>query len=338
MEFSESNSKRIKRCLSQIIPKEESVLEFVTAKLSICDYQESEFVPLDTEGILCVVINRIKSCLYLQLFDIIEFKKRFEIELYTNIGDGYIAESKLFHIIEFPHFLLGMQFAKMDNNKAQENKEEGGALMQKAIISTSKFLDINFEHYLYNYNIDLDREQKQLEKVRESMKNEQNSKNNENSELKKREAEIIKKIETLKENKEIFDSIEVVDASDKKIHKLIEFHILKVKMKLVKKVYENNFNKYIGTKNIFLLNIKSHKANTHFFDNDDDDTTEDVGRGKFVEFNPNDFIDILNDDDGDDKRRQSLMNIRNKLIKPEDNKGVLKVTPLGGKEKSNKKK
>ena len=67
-------------------------------------------------------------------------------------------------------------------------------------------------------------------------------------------------------------------------------------MKLVKKVYENNFNKYIGTKNIFLLNIKSHKANTHFFDNDDDDTTEDVGRGKFVEFNPNDFIDILNDD------------------------------------------
>ena len=74
MEFSESNSKRIKRCLSQIIPKEESVLEFVTAKLSIYDYQESEFVPLDTEGILCVVINRIKSCLYLQLFDIIEFK------------------------------------------------------------------------------------------------------------------------------------------------------------------------------------------------------------------------------------------------------------------------
>ena len=336
MEFSEINSKRTKRCLSQIISKEESILEFVTATLSVHGFGcgNQKFVSFKKNGILCLVVNRVKSCLFLQLFDVYEFKKLYDIELYTNICDGYKAESKLFHVIEFPDFFLGLSFAQNDKNQPEENKEEGGALMQKTIIGTSKFLDINYNHYLYNFNFDADSEKKQLDTINETIRIEQeqktkNSKVSKENDQKKKEIE--EKLRKIEENKEIFENIEVVDSSDKKIYKLIEFHILKVKMKLVKKVYENNFNKYIGTKNIFLLNIKSHKANTHFFDNDDDDVVEEIGRGKFVEFNPNDFIEILIKEDTEDKLRHTITDLKNHSKQQDDNKDILKVTPLGKK-------
>ena len=336
-----SNSKRVKRCLSQIISKEESIIEFATAKLSICSFNTLQFHPFDKEGILCVVANRNHSCLFLQLFDIIEFKKVFEIQLYSNVAQGYIVKSKLFHYIEFPGFYLGMSFAVI---KDAQDKEIGGGLIQKAIISTSKFIDINPDFFFYAFNFDFSKEMKEIEKAREEVnKAEQASKGSKgskgsknaviNEENKKRENEINEKIEKLRENKRLFDAIEVVDDDDKRIFRLVEFHTLRVNMKLVKKIYKKNFSRFIGTQNIFLPNIKSHKCNNHFFDEEEDDDAEtETTRGKFVEFNPNDFIDILNDDDQDDKRRQSLVNIRNKLVKPDEHKNdILRVTPLGNK-------
>ena len=74
------------------------------------------------EGILCVMINRLLSNLYLQIYDILDFKKQFEIELYTNIllNKGYEVMSEKFHAIEFPTFCLGINFYTI--KKAEEIK------------------------------------------------------------------------------------------------------------------------------------------------------------------------------------------------------------------------
>ena len=105
MECSEANVKKIKNCLSKIIDKEESILEYATVKLSVCSPQtEKVFRSFIKEGILCVIINRNTSCLYLQLFELIEFHKAFEIELHTNISDGYTSRDNCFRIVEFPGF------------------------------------------------------------------------------------------------------------------------------------------------------------------------------------------------------------------------------------------
>ena len=112
MESSETNMKRVKECISSIISKEESIIEFATAKLAICTPRTNKtFISFKKEGILCVISNRNYSCLFLQLFDMIEFTKVFEIELYTNIKEGYNAKDINFHTIEFPGFFLGISFA-----------------------------------------------------------------------------------------------------------------------------------------------------------------------------------------------------------------------------------
>ena len=74
------------------------------------------------EGILCIMINRLLSNLYLQVYDIMDFKKQFEIELYTNIllNKGYEVMNKKFHTIEFPTFCLGINFYTF--KKAEEIK------------------------------------------------------------------------------------------------------------------------------------------------------------------------------------------------------------------------
>ena len=90
MECSEANVKKVRKSLMNKIKKEESIMECATVKLSICSPQTGKiFRSFDKEGILCVIIDRNKSCLYLKQYDLIEFKLIFSIELYTNIADGY---------------------------------------------------------------------------------------------------------------------------------------------------------------------------------------------------------------------------------------------------------
>ena len=85
------------------------------------DYN-SGFQNTGLEGILCVVINRVFSCLILQIFDVMDFKKQFEVELYTNIAlnKGYEILSEKFHTIEYPTFCLGINF--YTKKKAEEIK------------------------------------------------------------------------------------------------------------------------------------------------------------------------------------------------------------------------
>ena len=155
MECSEANIKKVKKSLIGKIKKEESIIEFATVKLSICSPQTGKvFRSLDKEGILCVIVDRNKSCLYLKQYDLIEFKLIFSIELYTNIADGYTVNDNHFHVIEFPGFFLGLSFPILDN----PNVANRSSLIQKTIISTSKFISIKLNEYVYLYEFDNNRE------------------------------------------------------------------------------------------------------------------------------------------------------------------------------------
>ena len=447
MECSEANVKKIKKCLASIIGKEESILEYATVKLSICSPQtEKVFRSFIKEGILCVIINRNTACLFLKLFELIEFNKVFEIELYTNISDGYTVRDNYFHIIEFPGFFLGLSFPIIEN----PNVSNRSSLIQKAIISTSKFISINLSDYIYYYKFDYDKESSKklpknktfnkigftthdkinnlkinepplnenpsgnLELLSDKLKfkanedgqidiNENNIKNNnefdsmkkfksanigggqgkkaldldshssnsnnskseedkendsitittknnnleknnnnqEGASSKDKEKNNIKGI--LKNNiasnvnnedkinnangkektqiiiesreKSLFDSITVEDSSDKKVYKIVQFHILKDKMKLVKKLFKKNFYRFINPNKISFENIRDYKMNTYDFLNEEDfSSEEDEGQKTFVDYVPsNDMIGILETQDIQDERLLELMQQRKNL-------------------------
>ena len=151
METSEANVKKIKKCLSDIIDPEETILEYATVKLSVCSPQtQLQFREFKKEGILCVIINRNNSCLFLKLFDLIELHKQFEIELYMNIKDGYTRIENYFHIIEFPGFFLGLAFPTIDD----QNVSNRSTSIHKEIIRFSKFISINLADYKYYHAFD----------------------------------------------------------------------------------------------------------------------------------------------------------------------------------------
>ena len=462
MECSEANVKRIKTCLSNMIDKEESILEFATVKLSVCSPQtERKFRYFVKEGILCVIINRNTSCLFLKLFELIEFNKVFEIELYTNISDGYTVRDNYFHIIEFPGFFLGLSFPLIDN----KNVANRSSLIQKSIISTSKFISINLSDYIYshkfdydkssskkiaktktynkkgsiifrpqNVNINYNKEEKEKETEKDNQKNRVNNlskkddsgnlemlsnkvkfsanldgqiemkennikNNNEFDSLKKskssfvnfnnnhknrsdsgssksnssdeshsitvttknnafensnyykeresfytsskdrQKAGILKKstssnldnkldqqnankVEPEKpqiiiESREkiLFDSISIGDSADTKIYKICQYHILKDKMKLIKKLFKKNFQRFINPDKVSFEKIREYKINTYDFINDDDySSEEDDGKKTFVDYVPtNDMIGFLENQDIQDERILELMQQKKNL-------------------------
>ena len=125
-EIDEFNDKEIKTKLELILEKKflptETLLNYCKCQLYISyDYlRDYEYTGL--EGILCILVNRIYSNLYLQIYDVMDFKKQFEIELYTNIllNKGYEIASEKFHTIEFPTFCIGINF--YTKKKAEEIK------------------------------------------------------------------------------------------------------------------------------------------------------------------------------------------------------------------------
>ena len=100
----------------------ETMLSYCKCQLYISYDNMSGFDNTGLEGILCVIINRVFSNLYLQIYDIMDFKKQFEIELYTNISlnKGYEVLTDKFHTIEFPSFCLGINF--YSKKKSEEIK------------------------------------------------------------------------------------------------------------------------------------------------------------------------------------------------------------------------
>ena len=446
----------IRKCLENIIEKEESILEFATVKLSVCSpHTGKSFRSFIKEGILCVIINRNTSCLFLKLFELIEFKKVFEIELYTNISDGYTVRDNYFHVIEFPGFFLGLSFPVIEN----QNIGNRSSLIQKAIISNSKFISINLSDYIYFHKFDYDKiSNKKYSKTKTYSKkgslifrpenininppkkeksikeedipkkssksnniellsnkvkfsadinskkelNENNIKNNnEFDSLKKSRSSVIntninnirnlsdsesnksnsksnsedkdsitvttrndienfnyyqekeseyisskdkqkgilkksnsnnynnnqdnknkEKIEKEKtqiiiESKEkiLFDSITIGESADKKIYKIVQFHILKDKMKLIKKLYKKNFYRFINPDKISFEKIREYNINTYDFLNDEDNSSfEDDDKKTFVDYVPgNDMIGILENQDIEDERLLELMQQKKNL-------------------------
>jgi hypothetical protein len=313
MESNEQNINKIRQCLTNLIPKEESILELSTVLLSINSPKTNNiFLPFNKEGILCVIVNRKKSCLFLQLFDLIEFKKVFEIELYANIIEGYNAKNLFFHTIEFPGFFLGISY----NN---ENSRAG--LIQKSIFSISKFFDVNEDFYSFSFEFDFDVEKKEIEsqilKLKENLEKENNKidVNIINKNIIKKEKELKQKIQKISKKKKIFNSIKITsNENDKKIYKIIEFHIEKLKSKLIKKIYKKNFLNFIGNKKKIIEKIKNHKNNFYFFEEEENENENESK--KFIEFEPNILMQILDDDeDVEDERLQEIIKQKNNMKK-----------------------
>ena len=125
-ELDEFNDKEIKTKLELILEKKflptETLLSYCKCQLYISYDYLGDFENTGLEGILCILVNRIYSNLYLQIYDVMDFKKQFEIELYTNIllNKGYEVASEKFHTIEFPTFGIGINFNT--KKKAEEIK------------------------------------------------------------------------------------------------------------------------------------------------------------------------------------------------------------------------
>ena len=125
-EKDEFEDKEIKTKLELIFDKKfsptETMLCYCKGQIYISYDNFSGFDFTGLEGILCIIINRVFSNLYLQMYDIMDFKKQFEIELYTNISlnKGYEIMSEKFHTIEFPTFCIGINFYA--KKKAEEIK------------------------------------------------------------------------------------------------------------------------------------------------------------------------------------------------------------------------
>jgi hypothetical protein len=116
--------------------------------------------------------------------------------------------------------------------------------------------------------------------------------------------------------KNLFDNITIEDnENDKKIYKIVQFHILKDKMKLVKKMFQKNFYRFIDPNKISFDNIINHKINTYDFLNEEDlSSEEEEARKTFVDYVPSkDMFGMLENQDIQDERLLELMQQKNNL-------------------------
>ena len=129
-------SDKLKKILKEKTENYSTIIEFAYVKLYIAYDDNENFEFTNLEGCLCLVINRKFSCLNLQLFEFVHYKKEFEIELYTNIDKGYSVLNDNFHSIEFPNFFLGINFA----NKYNAEKIKNTIFFNSIILNSSNNL------------------------------------------------------------------------------------------------------------------------------------------------------------------------------------------------------
>jgi hypothetical protein len=112
-----------------------SILEVCIARIYIA-YEDSEnFEFTNLEGYLCLVINRQYSCFFLNLYGFANYKKEFEIELYTNIDKGYSILNDNFHCIEYPSFFLGINYSSKINAEKMRNSVFYNSILPNAQVS-----------------------------------------------------------------------------------------------------------------------------------------------------------------------------------------------------------
>ena len=105
------NETKIRLIISKYLPYTQTILKLCQANLYISKGQNLEY-KLVMNGILCLTISRTLSNLYIQMYDIYDFKKQFEIELYTNVEFGLEQLEETFYSIEYPTFFFRNKFCK----------------------------------------------------------------------------------------------------------------------------------------------------------------------------------------------------------------------------------
>lgn len=144
--------------LTSNLSLDESLILYTYGKLYISYKEDSDFQYTQINGIISLVINRSQSVLYIQIYELSDFKKQFEIELYTNVESGYTISHKLFHCIEYPSFFLGFQFPS----------ENYGQILYKNLIIYSTLLNGKLPQFSYENgyetNTSLNRLNKKLKK------------------------------------------------------------------------------------------------------------------------------------------------------------------------------
>ena len=93
-----------------------------------------------------------------------------------------------------------------------------------------------------------------------------------------------------------FDNIIIEESEDKKIYKIVQYHLEKDKMKFIKKIYLKNFNRFIRSDPLF-NKIKSYNVNKFDFFEEDNESEEDDNEKQFVDYVPNEMIGALEDQD-----------------------------------------
>ena len=132
-------SEKIKKILKEKVDKTEpysTILEYANARLYISYEGSEEFEYTNLEGCLCLVVSRKFSNLYLQLYEYVNNKREFEIELYSNIEKGYTVLNDTFHSIEYSNFFLGINFA----NKINAEKLKNAVLYNSIIVNAQTSL------------------------------------------------------------------------------------------------------------------------------------------------------------------------------------------------------
>ena len=193
-----------------------------------------------------------------------------------------------------------------------------------------------------NVQEDLNQSQKNDEIIKENNNNEINNnieENNINNNIQKEEEKIYIKKSTTKEEKEknFFDNIIIQELPKSKVYKIVQYHYIREKNKVVKKIYSKNFNRFIDGDKISFENIKNYKINTYDYLNDVYSSSEEGEKEKtFVDYVPNkDMIGDLEDVhiDDEDERVKELMQKKNNLKeiiekKNANDKSIFKTTAI----------
>lgn len=133
----------IRKSISEKLDFHTNALEYAIVRLFIC--YSSSWENTNLEGYLVLVNDAYNSCLKLQIFDFINFNKEFEVELYSNIEEGYEIISDVFHSLEYMNFFIGLNFSEKSQAEKMRNKI--------FLFSKLKSQDLSFTSYIYDPKI-----------------------------------------------------------------------------------------------------------------------------------------------------------------------------------------
>lgn len=101
-----------KNKIRSLLPEHQTALYFTLAKLYVSGFDSGGFIDTSIGGILVISLDRIKHCLFIQIYDYYRNLLEFEVEVYHNIAEtlGYKVLKEQFHAIQYPFGYIGLNF------------------------------------------------------------------------------------------------------------------------------------------------------------------------------------------------------------------------------------